>query len=698
VHVSIADLGRFAETDSGGRYQLDRLPGGTYRVSFRRIGFAPETRSVTVVASRAVLDLSLRESLIEIEPVQVTATADPTAMLVSPQPTEALGGVDLRVAQGASLGRTVEGMAGVWNQSTGTGIGKPVIRGLSSDRVLVVAGGQRLESLQVGDDDAPSLDTFDAHRIEVIRGPASVLYGSDAIGGVINVVPRELPTAFNRAPLLQGSIGGSFGSNGRDGEGSIMLEGAREGLGFRGSLLARGSGDIRTPTGPLDNSGVRTLTAAGALGARGVRGSIEARYSRRTERMQILPDPAGDPHATPLQRNAEDLAKLALMHPVGPARVELDLGYEQTRRREYERRNTPQDSVANGNLARNYSVAVRFHHAPLGSIHGLVGVTWLRHRIHGFGQSPQLPSMRSDDLGAYVFEQRESGPWSFSFGTRYDHRGLAVPADPAFRLPKQSRAYRAVTANAGLLRRLTEASSIVFNLGSGFRAPSGSELYSSGPDEGSQSFPEGNRDLRVERSLNADLALRVQSSRWRAEVGGYLNHIRDFIYSRPTGVVDGASRLPVFAMAQGNARLFGFEATSDLHVGSGLEIRTTIDYVRGDNTTNGHPLPGIPPLRASGELRFERDSKRTGARSYAEVGGEVDARQTRLDPADVATPGYFVAHFGAGCEFPVSGHQVTADLLVRNLLDRRYASFLSRYKTYALAPGRDVVLRVSIAL
>src|SRR5919112_552719 len=195
--------------------------GGRMRALFLALSLAAPTRSPTFPAAAAP---------------QVTATPNATTLLNSPQPVSALSQDELRQAQAPSLGETIQSLPGVRSLSTGTGIGKPVIRGLTSNRVLIVADGQRLETQQWGDEHSPNVETGDAERIEVIRGPASVLYGSDALGGVVNVVPKELPDAIGRDGFVSGELSTSYSTNNREPDGTVALEGATGGFGFRSSF------------------------------------------------------------------------------------------------------------------------------------------------------------------------------------------------------------------------------------------------------------------------------------------------------------------------------------------------------------------------------------------------------------------------------------------------------------------------------
>jgi iron complex outermembrane receptor protein len=197
--------------------------------------------------------------------------------------------------------------------------------------------------------------------------------------------------------------------------------------------------------------------------------------------------------------------------------------------------------------------------------------------------------------------------------------------------------------------------------------------------------------------VNTDLAVRVQTNDLSAEAGVFANYIDNFIFPNPTGEFDPESGLQIFDITQGDARLTGFEAAAEYHATSLLHLRATADYTRGQNNLADSPLPFIPPFRATYSARLEGDEEGWVQRPYFSVGGESNARQTRLDPEDFAPPGYTLVHLGGGFAVPAGRTRVAFDFQLRNLFDKAYANFLSRYKTYALDPGRNFVVQVSTA-
>ncbi len=693
VRVTVLEAERTTLTNLEGRYSISGLPSGTYAVSFALVGYAPQVRRVTIGSQDATLDVIMRPTLIELQELQVTASPLATTSLTSPQPTSVLSSEDVQQNRSASLGETISVLPGVRSLSTGSGIGKPVIRGLSSNRVLVLADGQRLESQQWGDEHGPQVESADAERIEVIRGPASVLYGSDALGGVVNVISPALPDALGQDPFVSGRAIAAYATNNQQPDGTLMLEGASAGFGARASFTGRVNDDIRTPAGPLSNSGGRALTGTGSIGHRGSWGSFSATYSHRDERVEIHEDPAEDPGATPFQRIAEDRAQVSGNIPAGASHLDIELGYERNRRREFEEATAT--DVALGLLARTYSADVRLHHPPVAGFAGIVGVSALRNAFEKFGEETLIPDNDYDDFAVLAFEQGEFGRWNLSLGARYDYRRLDVEDDAELGVVAQRRTYNSLTGNFGVLYRVADPVALVLNVGRGYRSPTAFDLFSNGVHEGTVRFERGDSTLANETSINTDLALRVQSKSLTLEIGGFANLIDNFIFPDPTGEIDPVSGLQIFQITQGDARLLGVEAALELHATPFLHLRGTADYTSGQNTTRESPLPFIPPFRATYSARLEGGNAGWLRQPYFSLGGESNARQTRIDPDDFAPEGYTLVNLGAGFILPLGARELGLDVQLKNAFDKAYANFLSRYKTYALDPGRNLILRVS---
>ncbi len=704
VRVVVLEAGRATLTDGNGRYRIRNLGDGDYRISFALIGFAPAIRRVTIVGTDVALDVQLKRSLIELPALQVTASPNATSVLSSPQPTAVVAGDDLRESQAPSLGETLRTLPGVRSLSTGVGIGKPMIRGLTSNRVLILDGGQRMETQQWGDEHGPNIETATAERIEVIKGPATVLYGSDALGGVINVVPRDLPTADPGRTAIHGSVSAAYGSNNRSPDGSALLEGARGGFGFRAALSGRSSKDLKTSDYALWNSGNEALAGSGALGYHGGWGLVAASFSRRNEKISLTDE---DPAATPTQRITSSRGRVDLTVGLGRSHLDGDVGYERNRRREFKDNET--NKVALGLLSTTWTGGLRLHHASLGPLNGVVGVSGLRTTFGKFGAETLVPNSVATTAGIFGFEQIETGPWNFSFGARLDHRKLDVENDDELGVTAQSRTYNSATGNLGVLLHVSEPVALVLNVGRGYRAPSTFDLFSNGVHEGTVAFERGNPNLKNETSFNTDVGVRLQSGRAFLDVGAFANRISNFIYTVPTGTTDPGSGFEIYGVTQGNATLTGIEAAIQYHPAEWIHLQGSADYTRGQNTTTAAPLPLMPPFRTTYSVRFEGKSHGALAAPYLLVGGESNAKQTRLEPAEAAfyaaafkgagyqSQGYTLANLGAGVGVVTSGNVVRVSLSLRNAFNARYADFLSRIKTIAPNPGmgRNLTIRLS---
>lgn len=685
--IVIEEAHRSTTADREGRYVLRDVPEGVYGVSYRAIGFRPAIRRVTISNRDIVVDVTLQYSIVELPPIQTTATPLATSALESPQPLTVLQGNALRRAQSPSLGDVLDGQPGVRSYSTGNGIAKPVIRGLSGNRVLVLDNGQRTESQQWGDEHAPNVETATAERIEVVRGPASVLYGSDALGGVINVVPRELPDAGGGARVLRGRADAAYTTNGSMPDGSVLVEGAAAGLGFRGTMSGRESDNMRTPAGPLHNSGLAMTAASVAAGLRGGWGAITGNWSRRHERLEIHEDPVEEPDATPFQRVVTDRASLNGNLSLGTSRLEMDLGWERNARREFEAIEAEQaGELALGLRAATWTGNVHWHHAVSSRVTGVIGGQLLRSTVTTSGEETLVPGSRTTNLAVYGFEQLDLDRFQLSIGARLDRRTLDNDAAVELGLAAGSRDWTALTGNAGVLFRLSEPAALVLNIGRGFRAPSAFELFANGVHEGTLRFEVGDPLLDTERALNADFALRLHDETLRGEVGVFVNRIDGYIYPDPTDAVDPESGLQVFHITQGDATLRGLEASIEWHATSALHLRGSVDYTWGHNRSTDQPLAFIAPLRWQGTARLEAERLGMLGAPWFEAGVEVNATQQRLDPEDVATEGYALVQLGLGTTLA----RVELSVQVHNLLDSSYRGFLSRYKRYADEMGRSV--------
>jgi iron complex outermembrane recepter protein len=623
--------------------------------------------------------------------IEIRASIDSVARRAV-QPVALLDGAALRTQQAPSLGETLAGLAGLRSMSMTTGIGKPVIRGLHSTRIVTLDGGQRVETQQWGADHAPNVETMGAERIEVVKGPSSVRYGSDAIGGVINVVRRPLLDARGLDGwLAERSVAAAYNSGISGSDATAGLDLARGRGAVRGTLTARNAGAMRTPGGALPNTQSRAVNGEMAAMWRAERVSAEFTAASREERIGIFDDTVTAPDFRGYQRISTDRARLVLRAPLREGSLEATTGWERNFRREYDPEVAP--TVALGLLATTLTSQVEWHH-PLGDRwRGTAGVFAMHGRFEKRGSETLIPSSTTADLGAYVTESADYGRLAVSVGARYDRRALDAERDEALGLAAQTRRFDAVTGSVGASYALWPAVVLAVNVGRGFRAPTSSELFANGFHEGTRAFERGDPTLKVETSLSTDVSLRVARGPLRAELSTYHNRIADYIYLRPFG--SGGLLFDSLAVVQGDAVLRGVEFTGRWRVAPALELSSSADYGTGTNTATALPLNFMPPLRVMATADLTLPTVGSLLRPHLALVTEHNARQTRLEPRDIATAPFTLLHLRGGTALAVGGRVLLLDLDLRNALDQRYRDHLSRYKEFADAVGRAVILRVT---
>lgn len=622
--------------------------------------------------------------------MQVTATAVATDARRIAQPTAQLAGAALRRNQGASLGETLEQVPGIRSLSMTTGIGKPVIRGLTNNRVVTLANGQRTETQQWGHDHSPNVESADAERLEVVKGPASVLYGSDALGGVVNVVRRALPRGDGNVGVLRGRIAMAYNSANQAPSATLVGEGARGALGWRVSGTGRRASDLRTPAGTVFNTGNLTGYLEGTTGWRGARRDIEVTASTRDETIRMADNPITAPGYDGRQRIRTHRVTVEGNVRGAGQRLQLQAGWEENRRAEFDNARTSQVTLGLG--SRTLTGFAHWHHTPWRGLTGVVGTAVQQTQFNTFGRYTLIPDSRTGSFGLYALEHTTIGAWSLSAGARHDWRSLSTPGNTVLGLAATARQFNAMTGTLGAVYRAESPLSLALNVARGFRAPSASDLFANGFHEGTRAFEIGQANLRVESSLNTDVGLRLRSSVASGELTGYVNRIRDYIYLAPVG--EPGRALDSLQVRQGNARLVGAEAALAVALGHGITVQSTADAVRASNTTDGSALPFVPPFRATSSVRWDQQAPGRSASLTA----EWNARQTRTFRDDFAPAAWTAVHASTGFSRMTPRGLVHIDVSVRNLLNARYRDFMSRYKEFAHAAGRTLVVRLSADL
>lgn len=701
VEVLLAELSRRTSTRADGEFAFAGVPDGGYTLVFRIAGFAPLARRISVPGgSVGGISIVLRPSVVQLDAVTVTATRAPVDPLSSPLPAASLGAAVLAREYRVSLAHALESLAGVRALTTGGEIGKPVIRGLSGARVLVLGDGNRLEDYSWSDEDGPSIETRLADRVELIRGPASVLYGSDAIGGVVNVIPEDVPDARRARTPVRAHVEAYGASNNHEFGSALHAVGATGGLGFLAGVVGRHSEALSTPVGELENTGFTALSGEAALGTQGDWGKATARFTHYGGEFHLLeadtgslppPPPVGGKEEGPVRKLTDDRMQLGGTFPLGALRLEAKGQWQRHWLAETVEGDTASTEKGFDLLLNTTSLDLLVHHAAGARVTGTIGASGYYQTSATRGDEPLVPDARAAGAAAFAFEQLALGPhWSALAGARLDLRRVDADSNTDLGIGDQRRNYSAGSGDLGLVFRPVAAVAFAANIGRAWRAPTFFELFTNGPHPGEARFEIGDATLVPEAGLNLDLGARWQADRVRGEVAAFSNTIDHYIYIAPTGTSQDS--LPVYRYGQTNARLVGGEASLEVAVWSTLALSARVDYVRGERRSDGQPLPQVPPLR----VKLGAEWHRGGAGAGLDV--DLVARQTRLSPFDQGTAGYGLLDLFGNLDPRLGGRVLHLEVQVKNALNTSYRDFLSRYKAFALNPGRNIVLRVGTDL
>lgn len=649
------------------------------------------------------------------------------------RPVEVLAGERLDAAKANSLGETVSRIPGVQSTYFGPGVGRPVIRGLEGARVQVLSDGLGSGDVStVSADHAVSIEPFLANQIEVLKGPSTLLYGSGAIGGAVNVVDGRVPEAATAEPL-EGRAELRAGTVNDERTGMVRLDGssASGGLVFHFDALHRETGDYRIPGyaesaarreaeadggdedeeafGVLPNSALRTDSAAAGVSWVGTRGFVGIGSSLFNTRYGVPGEAQGD----------EESVRIVLDQRRNELRAGLnDLGVVQTLRfklADTDYTHTELEGEEVGTVFDNDSLDARIElvHQPLLGWDGAFGAQWSQRAFLAIGAEAFVPGSESRDTGLFWIGERAFGPLTVELGARHERNRIDLDRVAAF---GRDRAFENLSGSAALRWNLSDAFHVSFGLDRAQRSPTAEELYSNGFHVATGSIEIGDTELDVETANRAEVGLHWHSGPVR--VGAQVFHVRydDFIYLAAPGVV-GTEEEPVRVWTQDGARFTGAEAEVDwtfVQDGTGAwAVRVFGDVVRGmldgsgtrelsfsvphgdhrDGYTvelaRGGNLPRIAPPRIGGELRWEQGAWRAsiGAVRYASQ-GDVAANET-------ATPGYTLVDAHVAWHVDASGGNAWEVFLDgSNLLDQDARVHTSFLKDLAPLPGRGVAIGV----
>ncbi len=676
VVVEATNLSRQARTDTDGRYTV-QVPPGAYHVVVHANKFLPFHQEVTVSAGSQTVDVPLAPELHFSEVTSVSPQG--RNQFETFQATNVLGGQELTKVLQATLGATLENEPGIAVRSFGSGPARPVIRGLDGDRVLIVEDGMRMGDLssQSGDHGV-NLNPSTASSIEVVRGPATLLYGASAIGGLVNVVTNDVP----RAPVTRptGSFTADAGSAAPGGgaAGDVTVGNGRLALHLAGS--GRRSQDLTTPDGTLPNSFSRAASAEVGGGYTSERGYVGASYSWDRTHYGI---PFLEEGVTNLDPRRHSLTVRG-ESKVGRGIFDGVKGSFGVRRYRHDERDGDQVATAFTNNTTELNLLA--HHRRVGRLTGSMGGSLVTRRFLVAGEETLSPEVTQNGGSVYVYEEVAASPHTqLQFGGRLEHAAFGPKTgEPA-------RDFTNVSGSLGALFRPTEQTTVALSVASAARNPALEELYFRGPHPGTNAIENGDPSLRSERSLGVDASLRWRAAAITGEVTVFLNRISNFIYRQYTGGFNVDEGLPETVFTQADARLVGIESHADVKVAPALWLEGGLDYVQGSFLGSGTALPRTPPLRGRAGLRMQRALLEAG------VEAAFTARQDRIyaveaggmSVGETETAGYGLLKAFASYSFGSDRALSTVTLRLDNATNARYRNHLNYLKDLTPETGRN---------
>ncbi|WP_211946911.1 TonB-dependent receptor [Cupriavidus yeoncheonensis] len=654
---------------------------------------------------------------------EVVVTANPLGSELNDMvaPVSSLSGDALSLRQNSTLGETLDKLPGVSSSYFGPNASRPVIRGLDGDRIKVLQnGGSTVDASTLSYDHAVPVDPLVAERIEVVRGPAALMYGGNAIGGVVNVIdnriPKEPVEGIGGAVDASATAGGDVARNA-----SALVEAGNGQFAIHADAFARKTSDLHIPgfarsdrlrasqplpEGETEASGRLPNTSAqqdgGSLGGSytWADGFIGANYSAYRNEYGT---PAEDDVRLKMRQDRfalEGEARNLLANTSGILEsVKGKFSYTDYEHREIENGET-------GTIFKNQGWDARFEakHARIGRMSGVIGTQFGHTQFSALGEEAFVPSTNTDNAALFVFEELpldSAGDFKLNFGGRLDHSSITASANGNDRFTDASRSFNATSASAGLLYKLNSLWSLTSNVSYTERAPTFYELYANGPHVATGAWELGDPNASKERATSVDLGMRYKYGPHSASVSGYYSRFANYLALLSTGrarddagdvVAPGSpGSLPEFQYLGVPATLYGFEAEGKARLfqkmltsSDTLDFEARADYVRGENRNTGEPLPRLAPLRLGGALVY-------GAGPWgARVDVTYAARQTRVPANDTPTDAYTLLSLALTYKFKTSGTQTLVYLRGDNLTNQEARNASSILRDIAPLPGRSV--------
>lgn len=693
ANIYLPQLEKGSMTNEDGEFNIKNLPEGNYKMVISSIGFTSFTTEVSV--PQEAINIELKPSAIEMEEV-IVSTPFHQLQSENVMKVERESVAELNRKGAVNLSEGITQIAGVESLTTGMGIGKPVIRGLSSNRVLVYTQGVRLENQQYGDEHGLGISSKGIGSVEVIKGPASLLYGSDAIGGVLYLNPES----YASANLIHAEAESDFFSNTNAYQYSLMGKASGNKLKF----LARGSYAAHSDYETGDNTRVTNTRfnekdLKAGIGFQDNKYKGDLRYNYNQSEIGI-PEEIGiqSTDKTPLlpyQKIDNHILSLDNKFYFTNSSLDLKLGYQFNDRKEFEEHDEheeehegetaeehashegEEDGPALEMHLETFNYNLKYNLPKTGNFETIAGVQGMSQTNENFGEEVLIPDATTFDFGVFATTHYHLENWDFQGGLRFDSREIDTEAFE--NVPAINRNFNSINGALGAKFHIEQKFIARLNLASGFRAPNLSELTSSGVHHGANRYEIGNPDLENEQSFQVDLAFEWRNKHIEAYANGFKNFVTDYIFLNPTGQLIDEN--PVYEYEQETAQLYGGEFGFHLHPHplDWLHLESSFQTVTGKLDSGGY-LPLIPANSITNTFRVEFRDSQYFKENYFFIRLKNVFDQQNPSVFETETPGYGLLGSGLGTKLNIGRSRFGLRFNINNILDKEYISHLSRLK------------------
>jgi len=726
VNISIEEVSRIVSSDSSGRYHFDNLCPGNYTLHYQRIGFVTGTLSITLNEDQTSdIEILFDPGLFKSVDIVAYKYEERTATIES-----SLIGKDLAATQGVSLGEGLKKITGITSLNTGSGISKPVIHGLHSNRILILNNGVRQEGQQWGSEHAPEIDPFIAGKLTVIKGASTVRYGADAIAGVILVEPKGFP----KNPGITSEVNAVGMSNGLQGMVSAVAEGTSQkisGLSGRVQGTLKRSGNVSSPRYYLKNTGSEECNYSFSAAYSEKRIGIEIFYSQFNTRIGIFSashignltdlqraltaevplEQAGFSYTIdkPYQMIEHELFKTEVnFHARENGRFSLVYARQYNLRNEYDKHKALNDSIASLNLPElhleitTHTIDLTWEQKNRVPFQSQLGVTGMKQGNTYEGRF-FIPNFLNEGIGAFGISKWQKDKLQVEAGARYELRHLQIYRYKQNALLMPEHIYNNLSGSVGATYKLNENLALTANAASAWRPPQASELYSNGLHHGAAAVEIGDEDLLPEKAWCFIGSLNYQGNQNSLEVSPYFNYIRDFINLTPqlppTLTIRGA--FPTFYYKQVNASFKGIDVSFSLSIFEYLQIKTRTSILRAVNETTHEYLIQMPADKYETTLEHKWKDRKHIRETFLSATLLYTNKQWRVPAdSDFASPpqAYTLLSVNVSTQLHIGKQVIELGMTISNLLNTTYRDYMNRFRYYTDDMGRNISIRIKIPM